>query len=241
MTYPSGSASEQAGESGAALAAKHMAFKSSATSSSARILYDLENAGASPFSSVSRFSSTNGYTCAPEQAAGLLEMLSTPSAYELWDMRDARAYAALDKAEMMQTPETALSDIIYAAAYGEKTAAGKSLYQTVSNEGIISFMGRELVGGTLVATGVSDHKAFVAAASSAFASSTGGTPSAPSAFTSGESRLPAATPYSHVAVAFAAADSNAVNAVVKALLNAGSGSSVAGFTAEGLVGAYGSR
>ena len=218
-----------------------MSFKSSATASSARILYDLENAGASTFSTVSRFSSSSGYTCAPEQAEGLLGMLSTPSAYELWDMRDARAYAALDKAEMMQTPETALSDLIYAASYGEKTAAGKSLYQTVSNEGIVSFMGRELVGGTLVATGVGDHKAFVAAASAAFASATGGTPSSPPAFTGGESRLAASTPYSHVAVAFKAADSNAVNAVVKALLSAGTGSSAAGFTADGLVGAYGSR
>jgi len=105
MTYPSGSASEQAGEAGAALAAKHMAFKSSSTSSSARILYDLELSGATPFSSVTRFSSTSGYTCSPDHAVDLLATLSTPSSFELWDMRDARAYAALDKETMVRQRE----------------------------------------------------------------------------------------------------------------------------------------
>lgn len=96
ITYPgAGSGSEAAGEEGAALANQCMSFKSGSGISTILIYRNLEDEGATPFSSAGRFGATVGFTSAPEKATRLIPLLATQSTFEKWDVRDAKKLAAV--------------------------------------------------------------------------------------------------------------------------------------------------
>jgi hypothetical protein len=102
LTFPNaGSSSEHSGESGAALANKFLAFKSGSGLSSAVILRNLENNGASPFAVADRYSATIGYTAAPEKASFVLPLLATSCTYEKWDVKGALETAKMEVEESL--------------------------------------------------------------------------------------------------------------------------------------------
>jgi len=102
LTFPNaGSSSEQAGETGAALANKFMAFKSGSGLSSAVILRNLENNGALPFALADRHGATIGYTTAPDKASFLLPLLATSCTYEKWDVKCALETAKIEVEESL--------------------------------------------------------------------------------------------------------------------------------------------
>jgi predicted Zn-dependent peptidase len=102
LTFPhAGSSSELASESGAALANKFMAFKSGSGLSSAVILRNLENYGATPFASADREGAVIGFTAATDNAMHLLPLLATTCTYEKWDVKGALDTAAVEVKESL--------------------------------------------------------------------------------------------------------------------------------------------
>ena len=90
LTYPSaGSSSELPTEAGAALANRHLAFKSGKELSAALITRSIEDCGATMFASAGRRGATVGYTAMRESAGWLAPLLSVGSGFEKWDVRNA--------------------------------------------------------------------------------------------------------------------------------------------------------
>jgi hypothetical protein len=97
LTFPrGGSADELLSEGGAALVNKNLAFKSGSGLSSALILRNLEDDGATPFSTAGRRGATVGFTAAPDKAVRLVPLLATSCSFEKWDMRDALKLSATE-------------------------------------------------------------------------------------------------------------------------------------------------
>ena len=80
---------------------KFLSFKSGSGLSSAVILRNLEDDGATPFAEVGRDSATVGFTAAREKAVRLIPLLATVSAFEKWDVRDAKKFAAIEVEEAL--------------------------------------------------------------------------------------------------------------------------------------------
>ena len=100
LTYPNaGSSNEGPAEAGAALANRYLSFKSGSGLSSALILRNLEDAGASVFSSAGRRGATVGYTAARENAAFVAPLLVTECSFEKWDVKEAQELAGVEAAE----------------------------------------------------------------------------------------------------------------------------------------------
>ncbi|KAL7545232.1 hypothetical protein ACHAWF_008585, partial [Thalassiosira exigua] len=100
LTYPNaGSSNEGPTEAGAALANRYLSFKSGSELSSAVILRELEDVGASVFSSAGRRGATLGFTAARENAALVAPLLATTCSFEKWDVKDAQNLAGLEAAE----------------------------------------------------------------------------------------------------------------------------------------------
>lgn len=245
LTFPNaGSSSEAASESGSALANKYMSFKSGSGLSAANILRNLENDGATPFASVSRFSATVGYTAAKDKAARLVPLLATTSTFEKWDVRDAQKSAQVAAEEANASAQTVLTESVYSAAYGAQSSTGATLYSTSTTvPSIKAFRERAYVlnGAVLAATGVDDHDAFVKSVEDGFSESAVGNASGASspAYMGGEVRIHApSTSYTHMALAFQGPASSPLANVVKQCITLGS-ESIVGFTdSAGLVGAY---
>jgi len=247
MTFPkAGSSNEMVDEHGAALVNKAMAFKSGSGMSTLLINRTIENAGGVPTASADRAKATLGYTVAPEHAARLVPLLATDCSMERWDVRDAKYTAAYETEVAMGNAQVALTEHLYAAAYGPQSIGGRPFYVSdfPSTDAIISFRDRAygLNGAVLAATGITDHASFCAEVSELVAASPSGAPessAAPMTYMGGESRLNAATDYAHIAIAFQGPGSTPVSNVVKHLLTiAGSGAGVTGFTGAGIIGAY---
>lgn len=120
--------------------------------------------GASLFSLAGRRGATVGYTAMRENAAWVAPLLAVSSGFEKWDVRDAVDMAEKEVAEAKSNAQVALTDQIYAAAYGAQSSLGRSYYTAgASRPSIISF--REITytlnGAVLAATGIADHEAFV--------------------------------------------------------------------------------
>jgi len=219
-----------------------MSFKSGSGLSSAVILRNLEDDGATPFATASRSSASVGYTASKDKAIRLVPLLATTSSFEKWDVRDAQKYAKFEAEEAESSAQTVLSESVYSAAYGAQSAIGRSFYSTsASIASIQSFRERAyaLNGAVLAATGIDDHESFVKAVEEGFSESvvgTGGTV-ASSPFLGGEARVHAPAGYTHLALAFEGASSPLLN-VVKQCINI-STDGLSGFTADGLVGVYG--
>ena len=136
--------------------------------------------------------------------------------------------------------QVALTDQIYAAAYGPQSSLGRSYYSRASSSSIVSFRERTytLNGAVLAATGISDHEAFVRMVEEEFPSA------APpkvdkveNAYLAGEARLDApSTGYTHLALAFNGPTSTPVANVLKHALTM---SGAAAFASPGLFGVYG--
>jgi predicted Zn-dependent peptidase len=242
LTYPNaGSSKEGPTEAGAALANRYLSFKSGSEMSSAVILRELEDVGASVFSSAGRRGATLGFTAARENAALVAPLLATTCSFEKWDVKDAQNLAGLEAAEATSNAQVALTDQIYAAAYGSHSSMGRSYYTSgASRPTIMSFRLRAytLNGAVLAATGVADHEAFVRMVEEKFPAST---PEADykvaSEYMGGEGRVSApSTGYAHVALAFQGPTSAPVMNVLKHCLSS-SGASV--FAAPGIMGVYG--
>lgn len=232
LTFPHGTSS---GNAGSASVVKHLAFKSGASGSTLFNLRAIEDAGATPFSSVTRNTFTLGYTGSPDAVTDLLTYLDISSnTMEPWDVRDARASAALDQSISKTTPERSLQDQIYAAAYGEKTDMGRSAFGAAGClKSFHSLLGSK--GAVLSAAGVSDHAAFGTAAAAAFSASASADAAAYK-YTGGECRINAVSNHAHVALAF---NGGAFSPVLEALLSLTGSSPMSTFTTGDLVGVYG--
>lgn len=100
LTFPSaGSSNEHPSESGAALANRYLAFKSGSGLSSALIVRNLEDVGASLFASAGRRGATVGFTAARENAAFVAPLLATECSFEKWDVKEAISLADVEAAE----------------------------------------------------------------------------------------------------------------------------------------------
>jgi predicted Zn-dependent peptidase len=243
LTYPNaGSASETLGEYGAALANKFLSFKSGSGLSSAVILRNIENDGATPFATASRTSATVGYTASKDKAIRLIPLLATDCTFEKWDVRDAQALAKVEVEEALSNAQSVLTESIYAAAFGAQSAMGKPFYATSpGSSAIASFRKRAygLKGAVLSATGIEDHEAFVKAVEIGFSESVVGEGGmAPkSVYLGGESRVHAPSAgFAHIVLAFEGVGSSAIMNVVKKCL---SSDAISGFSAPGLIGVYG--
>ena len=137
--------------------------------------------------------------------------------------------------------QVALTDQIYAAAYGPQSSLGRSYYTPgASRSSIISFRERTytLNGAVLAATGIQDHEAFVRMIEDEYPSA------APpkvekvdNAYLAGEARLDApSTGYTHLALAFNGPASTPLANVLKHALSM---SGASAFASPGLFGVYG--
>lgn len=242
LTYPrAGSSHEGPAEAGAAIANRYLSFKSGSDLSSALILRNLEDVGASVFSRAGRRGATVGFTAARENAAFVAPLLVTQCAFEKWDVMEARNAARAEVEEATSNAQVALTDQIYAAAYGAQSALGRSYYTAnADRDAIVSFRQRAyaLDGAVLAATGIVDHAAFVRMVEDEFPTpaAAGAAADAPaSAYRGGEARLSApSTGYTHLALAFQGPTSAPMTSVLKHCL----GGDVA-FAAPGLMGVYG--
>lgn len=178
LTFPhAGSYSEQgSAEVGASLVNKYLSFKSGSGLSTAVILRNLEDDGATPFATSSRYGASVGFTAARDKAVRLVPLLATTGTFERWDVRDAKKYASIEVDEALTSVQTVLTEGLFSAAYGAQTSAGKSHYST-SNQptasAIQTFRDRAygLNGAVLAATGIPDHEAFVEAIQYGFSES----------------------------------------------------------------------
>lgn len=94
LTYPqAGSSNEGPAEAGAALANRYLAFKSGSGLSSALIIRNLEDVGATLFAGAGRGGATVGFTAARESAAFVAPLLSTICSFEKWDVKEAQSLA----------------------------------------------------------------------------------------------------------------------------------------------------
>jgi len=242
LTYPNaGSSSEGPTEAGAALANRYLSFKSGSGLSSALIVRNLEDVGASLFSSAGRRGATVGFTAAKENAAFVAPLLVTECSFEKWDVKEAQKMAGIEAGEATSNAQVALTDQIYAAAYGAQSSLGRSFYTSgASRPSVVSFRERAytLNGAVLAATGISDHEAFVRMVEDEFPNSA---PEAvapvASGYMGGEARLSApSTGYAHVALAFEGPTSAPVSNVLKHCLSL---SGASPFAASGIMGVYG--
>lgn len=246
LTFPNaGSGSEAIAEGGAALANKCMAFKSGSGLSSALILRNIEDDGATPFATAGRVGATVGYTAAPDKATRLVPLLATDSSFEKWDVRDAIKFAGSEAEDAKSNAQVVLTEQLYAAAYGAQTPMGRPFYSTGASFATVkSFRERAygLNGAILAATGISDHEAFVRAVEHGFSESTVGEAAekAASAYMGGEARVAApSTGYAHVALAFEGPSTGALSSVLKHCINLTAGEGVSTFGTAGLIGVYG--
>ena len=96
LTFPTaGSSNEGPAEAGAAIANRYLAFKSGSGLSSALITRNLEDVGASLFSSAGR----RGATVAREHAAYVTPLLATSCSFEKWEVKEAQALATTEAKE----------------------------------------------------------------------------------------------------------------------------------------------
>lgn len=253
LTYPNaGATSESPSEAGAALANKYLNFKSGSGLSAAIILRNLENSGATPFSSVDKFGATVGFTAAKDEAARLVPLLATTCDFAKWDVKEAKTLAKEESDAAAVSVQTAISDAIFSASYGPQSSLGSSVYgSTASSPAVQSFRerGYALNGAILAATGIDDHEAFVSAVTESLAEShVGNAPvsAAPSTFIGGETRIYAPSAgMAHVVLGFQGpANASPLLAVVEQCIElaAAESSNVSGYTSSkaGLVGVYAS-
>ena len=244
LTFPNaGSSSEESSEAGAAIASRYLSFKSGSGLSSALIVRNIEDVGATPFSSAGRRGATVGFTAARENAAFIAPLLATQCSFEKWDVKEAQQLAATEAAEATSNAQVSLSDQIYAAAYGAQSATGRSYYTAgASRAAIVSFYERNYIlnGAVLAATGIADHEAFLRMVEEEFPSSAPGaaTPAQRwDIYMGGEARVSApSTGFAHVALAFEGPKSAPLMNVMKHCLNNGSATP---FAAPGIIGVYG--
>jgi predicted Zn-dependent peptidase len=176
-----------------------------------------------------------------ENAAWISPLLAVQCSFEKWDVRDAIASANKESEEAKSNAQVALTDSIYAAAYGAQSCLGRSYYTpSASRPSIISFRERTytLNGAILAATGIADHEAFVRMVEDEFPKAASPkVEKAETAYMAGESRLDApSTGYTHVALAFSGPTSTPLSNVLKHALSL---SGASAFASPGLFGVYG--
>ena len=248
-----GSAAELSGETGAAAVNAYLTYKGSTSASSLRILRDLNNSGAQPYPTLpttSRTSAQFGYTCAPDYAAGLVSNLAMDCAYSKWDVQDAMGYATTAASVALSCPSNVCEEGVYLAAYGDASPMSNSVYCSdvsgISRNTVAAFREREYYGAAagdavVVATGVQDHKEFVAAVAAAFgdasSSNVSGSDAAVYEYRGGESRVVVeGRGKTYLRLAFAAPACALVGDILVATLQA---QGVAAFCADGVLGVMG--
>jgi predicted Zn-dependent peptidase len=222
-----------------------MNFMSGSGLSTLLINRTIEDAGGTPFSSVSRHCAVVGYSVVAEKAVPLIPLLATDCTFEKWDMRDAKKLAAVVSKVANESNEMVLTENLYAAAYGPQSPGGRPLYWPgCSNDTMKAFRARTygLNGSVLAATGIKDHGAFCAEVENLLSESPVGNAdsAAPMAYLGGESRvMQPGKRYAHVALAFPGPHSSVLANVVAQFLNLASGKSgVSALAVPGLAGVY---
>jgi predicted Zn-dependent peptidase len=100
LTFPTaGSSNEGPAEAGAAIANRYLSFKSGSGLSAALIIRNLEDVGASLFSSAGRRGATVGFTAARENAAFVAPLLAASCSFEKWEVKEAQALAGAEAGE----------------------------------------------------------------------------------------------------------------------------------------------
>mmetsp|Transcript_26875 Transcript_26875/g.41672 ORF Transcript_26875/g.41672 Transcript_26875/m.41672 type:complete len:461 (-) Transcript_26875:85-1467(-) len=247
-----GSAAELSGEGGAAAVNAYLTFKSSSSASTIKTLRDMHNSGAQPYpmlpSKAGRTSAQFGYTCAPEYTADLVANLAMDCAYTKWDVQDAVNYAHVAASTALACPANVCEENIYVAAYGDASAMSNSVYcsSAISRDAVANFREREYYGAAaadavLVATGVADHDAFVAAVTAAFGAKEGtaaaGAVQGEHEYRGGESRVPVeGASRTYLRLAFAAPYCALVQDIIVATLQA---QGVDAFAQDGVLGVSG--
>jgi len=221
----------------------------------------MEDDGATPFSTSSRYGASVGFTAAREKAVRLVPLLATDGDFERWDVRDAKKYATVEIQEALTSVQSVLTESIYSAAFGAQNPAGKAHYSTTplpTTNAIQTFRDRayNLNGAVLAATGIPDHEQFVQAVNYGFSESPNstGTPhptidTGPTVFIGGETRVhsPGAGA-THLAVGFGTQPCSAALLQVAAMcIGSGSDGGMSGFSSPvgtmggnggGILGAY---
>ena len=118
LTYPNaGSSNEGPSEGGAAIANRYLSFKSGSGLSSALIIRNLEDVGATLFSSAGRRGATVGFTAARENAAFVAPLLVTECSFEKWDVKEAQSLAGIEAGEATSNAQVSYNDLYaYVAA-----------------------------------------------------------------------------------------------------------------------------
>jgi len=215
-----------------------MAFKGTADQSTLVNLRSIEDAGAVNFSQMDRTSLTVGYTCSPSAAGDLLSSLNmTNLAHEPWDVAAALKSSSLDQTISKTTPELSLEDQLHAAAYGEKTPHGRSMYGSPDKGDVLDFTTLLTTSGAVLSiSGVSDHALYAKLATEALPSTLPPSSSPPAVYKGGQSRVNALSSHSHVALAL---NAGSHSPALTALLTLTSPSPLTAFTVGTLSGVHG--
>mmetsp|Transcript_12828 Transcript_12828/g.18460 ORF Transcript_12828/g.18460 Transcript_12828/m.18460 type:complete len:402 (+) Transcript_12828:70-1275(+) len=240
LTFPNaGSSSESGAESGAALINKNLAFSAGSGLSSALILRNFQDDGASTFSTANRTSTTVGFTTLPDKAVRLLPLINTECSFEPWDVANAKKVAQYECSEASKSLQVALTEAIFASAYGPQSGMGKPFYsEGASNPAIQSFRAKTygLNGAILSATGVEDHASFCTAVEESLVGAAGDQAAVASPYLGGETRVLAPGTAPQIALAFEGPASDTAAAVLKTCLEL---QGVSAFGTAGLVGVTG--
>jgi len=224
---------------------EHMAFTTTSSRSTLKIVRDMEDAGWGVSQAASRESLVLSLKVLPGDEAAAVDTLAEvalETAFRPWEvaeMKKGRLGYSIGAAN--SSAEVQLSEALHAAAFLDSNPLGTpymtSNAQSVSPDALAAHASATFSAGNMVlsAAGVADHAAFVAAAEASFGGAADGAASAPSPYGGGEVRVKTSGGQSYVALAFQCGDA-ATGAVLANLL---SGFSVS-YSDTGLFGAYGS-
>ena len=70
----------------------------------------MQDDGATPFVTSSRYGASVGFTAAKEKAIRLIPLLATVNSFEKWDVRDVKKFAAIEVDEAMTSVQMRLED-----------------------------------------------------------------------------------------------------------------------------------
>lgn len=248
-----GSRYETADNNGTSHLLEHMAFKSTTSRSSLRIVRDIENAGGQ-FSAASarEYALYNG-ECLRDNAEFAVELLGETLLHPRlapWDIDEQRKVIGYDLEEMQTSAQALVTELLHAAAYTEQGALGMPLWcpsrnlEKLSEVDLKNFMQTHYTSDRMVlsACGI-EHDALVSYANKYF----GDLPSQPlngikpvkkpSVYVGSDRRVQADSPLTHVTLAFDAGDWNSPNILEICALHmllGGGGSFSAGGPGKGM-------
>lgn len=243
-----GSRHETASDAGAAHFLGRMAFGSTKSRTHFRVVRDAEAAGVFLDGGASReaimFAAEGGRDAVDDMVSFIAEAVTEP-ALAPWDVKEWAHTIERDLDTLEASPDVTVGEALHAAAFGDSSPLGHSLYaarhrlSAISPDVLRDYAARTFGGKRMVFAGTNvDHGELTALVSDALGGvEAGADSSAPaSPYSGGEARIAGASPLVHVALAFEGAALNssdlAAAAVLRALLGGeGAGSRLGAATA----------